>query len=49
MSSTLMKSLQVEASEQSLRALEPARREAVAARLTRGKVDCRITFTQPKR
>jgi uncharacterized protein (TIGR00255 family) len=28
-----------------LRALEPAMREAVAARLTRGKVDCRITFT----
>ena len=28
-----------------LRSLEPAMREAVAARLTRGKVDCRITFT----
>jgi uncharacterized protein (TIGR00255 family) len=28
-----------------LRVLEPAMREAVAARLTRGKVDCRITFT----
>jgi uncharacterized protein (TIGR00255 family) len=28
-----------------LRPLEPAMREAVAARLTRGKVDCRITFT----
>ncbi len=28
-----------------LRALEPAMREAVAGRLTRGKVDCRITFT----
>jgi uncharacterized protein (TIGR00255 family) len=27
-----------------LRVLEPAMREAVAARLTRGKVDCRITF-----
>jgi uncharacterized protein (TIGR00255 family) len=27
-----------------LRALEPALREAVAARLTRGKVDCRIAF-----
>ena len=27
------------------RPLEPAMREAVAARLTRGKVDCRITFT----
>jgi uncharacterized protein (TIGR00255 family) len=27
-----------------LRALEPALREAVAARLTRGKVDCRIGF-----
>jgi len=29
-----------------IRALEPALREAVAARLTRGKVDCRVTFTQ---
>ena len=28
-----------------LRVLEPAMREAVAARLTRGKVDCRMTFT----
>lgn len=28
-----------------LRSLEPAMREAVAARLTRGKVDCRIMFT----
>ena len=28
-----------------LRPLEPAMREAVAARLTRGKVDCRVTFT----
>jgi uncharacterized protein (TIGR00255 family) len=28
-----------------LRSLEPAMREAVAARLTRGKVDCRVTFT----
>ncbi|HUL96004.1 MAG TPA: YicC/YloC family endoribonuclease [Usitatibacter sp.] len=28
-----------------LRPLEPAMREAVAGRLTRGKVDCRITFT----
>jgi uncharacterized protein (TIGR00255 family) len=28
-----------------LRALEPAMREAVAARLTRGKVDCRVTYT----
>ena len=28
-----------------LRALEPAMREAVAQRLTRGKVDCRVTFT----
>ena len=27
------------------RPLEPAMREAVAARLTRGKVDCRVTFT----
>jgi uncharacterized protein (TIGR00255 family) len=27
------------------RSLEPAMREAVAARLTRGKVDCRVTFT----
>src|SRR5438445_7423126 len=27
------------------RPLEPAMREAVAARLTRGKVDCRITYT----
>jgi uncharacterized protein (TIGR00255 family) len=27
-----------------LRSLEPAMREAVAARLTRGKVDCRVTF-----
>ena len=27
------------------RPLEPAMREAVAAKLTRGKVDCRITFT----
>ncbi len=27
-----------------LRSLEPALREAVAARLTRGKVDCRITY-----
>ena len=28
-----------------LRAVEPAMREAVAAKLTRGKVDCRVTFT----
>jgi uncharacterized protein (TIGR00255 family) len=28
-----------------LRPLEPAMREAVAAKLTRGKVDCRITYT----
>ena len=28
-----------------LRPLEPTMREAVAARLTRGKVDCRITYT----
>ncbi|HEX4332208.1 MAG TPA: YicC/YloC family endoribonuclease [Usitatibacter sp.] len=28
-----------------LRPVEPAMREAVAARLSRGKVDCRITFT----
>src|SRR5213078_2225594 len=28
-----------------LRPLEPAMREALAARLTRGKVDCRVTFT----
>ena len=28
-----------------LRPLEPAMREAVAASLTRGKVDCRVTFT----
>jgi len=28
-----------------LRSLEPAMREAVTARLTRGKVDCRLTFT----
>ena len=28
-----------------LRAIEPAMREAVAGALTRGKVDCRITFT----
>jgi uncharacterized protein (TIGR00255 family) len=28
-----------------LRALEPAMREAVAARLSRGKVDCRVTYT----
>jgi uncharacterized protein (TIGR00255 family) len=28
-----------------LRALEPVLREAVAASLTRGKVDCRLTFT----
>lgn len=28
-----------------LRPLEPGMREAVAARLSRGKVDCRITFT----
>jgi uncharacterized protein (TIGR00255 family) len=27
------------------RPIEPAMREAVAARLTRGKVDCRVTFT----
>ncbi len=27
------------------RPLEPAMREAVASRLTRGKVDCRVTFT----
>ena len=27
------------------RPLEPAMREAVAARLTRGKVDCRVTFS----
>jgi uncharacterized protein (TIGR00255 family) len=28
-----------------LRPLEPAMREAVAGRLTRGKVDCRVTYT----
>ena len=28
-----------------LRPLEPAMREALAARLTRGKVDCRVTYT----
>ncbi|WP_246212071.1 YicC/YloC family endoribonuclease [Usitatibacter palustris] len=28
-----------------LRALEPALREAITAKLTRGKVDCRLTFT----
>ena len=28
-----------------LRPLEPAMREAIAARLTRGKVDCRVTYT----
>src|SRR3954469_4856168 len=28
-----------------LRSLEPAMREAVAAKLSRGKVDCRISFT----
>src|SRR5690349_4595499 len=28
-----------------LRPPEPAMREAVAARLTRGKADCRVTFT----
>src|SRR5688572_31888421 len=28
-----------------LRPLEPAMREAVGARLTRGKVDCRVTYT----
>ncbi|MEO5694444.1 MAG: YicC/YloC family endoribonuclease [Usitatibacter sp.] len=28
-----------------LRPLEPAMREAVAARLSRGKVDCRVTYT----
>jgi len=28
-----------------LRSLEPAMREAVAAKLTRGKVDCRVTYT----
>src|SRR5687767_2356992 len=28
-----------------LRPLEPAMREAIASRLTRGKVDCRVTFT----
>jgi uncharacterized protein (TIGR00255 family) len=28
-----------------LRPLEPAMREAVAAKLSRGKVDCRVTFT----
>ena len=28
-----------------IRPLEPAMREAVAAHLTRGKVDCRVTFT----
>ena len=28
-----------------LRPLEPAMREAVAAKLTRGKVDCRVTYT----
>ena len=28
-----------------LRSLEPAMREAVTARLTRGKVDCRVTIT----
>jgi uncharacterized protein (TIGR00255 family) len=28
-----------------LRPLEPAMREAVGAKLTRGKVDCRVTFT----
>ena len=35
---------QVRAPEE-IRPLEPAMREAVAARLTRGKVDCRVTFT----
>jgi len=35
---------QVRAPEE-IRPLEPAMREAVAAHLTRGKVDCRITFT----
>jgi uncharacterized protein YicC (UPF0701 family) len=34
-----------DAHPEELRPLEPAMREAVAARLTRGKVDCRITFT----
>ena len=29
-----------------LRPLEPAMRESIAARLTRGKVDCRVTYTQ---
>ena len=28
-----------------LRPLEPAMRESIAARLTRGKVDCRVTYT----
>ena len=28
-----------------LRPIEPAMREAIAAKLTRGKVDCRVTFT----
>jgi uncharacterized protein (TIGR00255 family) len=28
-----------------LRPLEPAMREAIASRLTRGKVDCRVTYT----
>src|SRR3954462_7052784 len=28
-----------------LRVLEPAMREAVASKLSRGKVDCRISFT----
>jgi len=28
-----------------LRPIEPAMREALAARLTRGKIDCRVTFT----
>ncbi|HXZ50335.1 MAG TPA: YicC/YloC family endoribonuclease [Usitatibacter sp.] len=29
-----------------IRPLEPAMREAVVSRLTRGKVDCRVTYTQ---
>jgi uncharacterized protein (TIGR00255 family) len=32
-----------------LRPLEPAMREAVAARLTRGKVDCRVTYHAARR
>ena len=36
---------QVRAPEE-LRSLEPAMREALAAKLTRGKADCRITFSR---